>query len=190
MGRTTELRHTGARMPGQMKTRITVLVLLAAVLAATDVYLIDRMFSEKPPGARLEGHAFDSTSANGTLSTYDAIAAVVPLNAQAAYRALKPTLEQLDDAALYVYATDGSPIGPRLGVQDIEEPTLKALANYEWQRRAKAAADAATLKSAQARMRGDHWFQILMAVVSVILGFLLARIGATLDRRAAKREDE
>lgn len=167
------------------KTRITVLVLLAAVVAAVDAYLVDRMFAENP-GARLEGHAFDTTSARGTLSTYDAVAAAAPLNAQAEYRALEPVLERLDDTALYVYATDGSPIGPRLGVHDIEEPTLKALANYERQRRA----DAATLKNAQhnadaevARIRGEHRFQILIAVASAILVFLLARIGAALDQR-------
>lgn len=83
----------------------------------------------------LEGHAVSETSASGTLSTYVAVGAVSPASERELVSSLEPQFAALSDATLYVWATDGLAIGPRMNVKGIPESTLKALANYERQRR-------------------------------------------------------
>ena len=56
-------------------------------------------------------------------------AAKTPAEAEA-LRLLQPRFESLDEATLHTWVNDGRPIGLRLGVSQIPEATLKALAQF------------------------------------------------------------
>ena len=69
--------------------------------------------------------------------TLSSVSSVAPHIEQTSILALEETFKVLRDAELHVYANDDQPIGPRVGVTGVAEPTLKALANFERERRGR-----------------------------------------------------
>jgi hypothetical protein len=71
----------------------------------------------------------------GIRAAYGATEAAKQYPAEAkTFEAVKPLFEKLDEATLHTWFdtwfVDGLPIGPRIGVSDIPEETLRALAGY------------------------------------------------------------
>lgn len=69
--------------------------------------------------------------------TLNSVSSVAPLVEQTSILSLEETFKGLRDAELHVYAHDDQPIGPRVGITSVAEPTLKALANFERERRGR-----------------------------------------------------
>lgn len=94
--------------------------------------------------------------------TLSSVSSVAPHVEQTSILALEETFKSLRDAELHVYANDDQPIGPRVGVTDVAEPTLKALANFERERRGRLA-------------ERVWWFvgSVILAAVTAYLGWLL-----------------
>lgn len=87
------------------------------------------------PAAHLEGVRL---VARGTLGeTLNSVSSVAPTIQQTSIRSLEPIFKRFTDTEVAVYATDDQPIGPRIGVSDVPEPTLKAIASVEVQRRGR-----------------------------------------------------
>jgi len=94
--------------------------------------------------------------------TLSSVSSVSPYIEQTSILALEDSFKHLRDAELHVYANDDQPIGPRLRVSGVAEPTLKALANFERERRA--------------RIGERVWWLIgsgILAAVTAYLGWLL-----------------
>jgi hypothetical protein len=66
---------------------------------------------------------------------FQAVSSVAPPQEQLAISDAEPLFKKLSDAELYVFASDNLPIGVRIGLKGVAEPTLKALANFEQERR-------------------------------------------------------
>lgn len=69
--------------------------------------------------------------------TLTAVSSVAPTAQQTSIKNLEPLFRKLTDTEVNVYAMDEQPIGARIGVQDVPEPTLKAIASFEVQRRGR-----------------------------------------------------
>jgi hypothetical protein len=69
--------------------------------------------------------------------TLSAVSSVAPQVQQTSIRNLEPVFKKFTDTEVSVYAMDEQPIGPRIGITDVPEPTLKALAGVEVQRRGR-----------------------------------------------------
>ena len=64
--------------------------------------------------------------------TYEWAAALATTPEEAAsIRALRPKFQKLDDYDLHVLANDGEPVGVRVGISNVPESTLAALAGAE-----------------------------------------------------------
>ncbi len=71
-----------------------------------------------------------------TVTAYEASAAVATTTTERdAILELGPTFTSLEEPVLHTLAHDGEPIGPRISNPGVPEPTLKALANFELERR-------------------------------------------------------
>ena len=107
-------------------------------------------------------------------SVYASTAAAFPtVDEQTAVLSLEGKLVNLAPPVLYALAHDTEAVGPRIGVSNVPEPTLKALAAYEWERREteKAKQEA---KSARAWSLGE---KILLVIVAAAVGALLTWAG-------------
>lgn len=71
----------------------------------------------------------------GTASLFQAISSVAAEADRMAISEAAPAFTALSDAELFVYASANELIGPRMKLMGISEPTLKALAGYERERR-------------------------------------------------------
>jgi hypothetical protein len=69
--------------------------------------------------------------------TLNSVSSVAPWIEQTSILALEESFKGMRDAELHVYANDDQPIGPRIGVTAVAEGTLKALANFERERRSR-----------------------------------------------------
>jgi hypothetical protein len=69
--------------------------------------------------------------------TLSSVSSVAPYIEQTSILSLEATFKSLRDAELHIYANDDQPIGPRVGVTGVAEPTLKALASFERERRGR-----------------------------------------------------
>jgi hypothetical protein len=77
-------------------------------------------------------------SGEGVSSSYTAVSSVAAQQSQKdAILSAQPRFQLLDEAVLYACAKDDQPVGPRINVDDIPETTLKALSNYELERRSR-----------------------------------------------------
>ena len=56
-------------------------------------------------------------------------------------RALEGIMEKLPDGEIFTLAFDGEPVGPRIGVENVPDTTLKALAGHEHKKRETARED-------------------------------------------------
>ncbi len=100
------------------------------IIAGTIVPKTGRLrLTEQKSAIRLSG-----THLAQTLSS---VSSVSPVFEQTSILALEESFKHLRDSELHVYAHDDQAIGPRIGVRDVAEPTLKALANFEKERRAR-----------------------------------------------------
>ena len=73
---------------------------------------------------------------------------------------LPKLLKDLEDPVLYAYAHDEVAVGPRIGVADLAETTIKTLAILEWQGRTRRR-------------------QLIVGIsVSLVTGVVLAFVGA------------
>ena len=71
-----------------------------------------------------------------TVRVYEASAAVATTTTERdAILELGPIFTSLEEPVLHTLAHDGEPIGPRISNPGVPEPTLKALANFELERR-------------------------------------------------------
>lgn len=70
-------------------------------------------------------------------TTLNSVSSVAPVFQQTSIKNLEPLFKEFTDAEVSVYATDEQPIGPRIGVADVSESTLKAIASFEVQRRGR-----------------------------------------------------
>ena len=79
----------------------------------------------------------------------------------------------LPSPVLYTLAHDTEPVGPRIDVSDVPEPTMKALAGYEWERR-KAVHEQEEREKAEKRVH-HRWLigSFIGAPLLVILGAVL-----------------
>lgn len=96
-------------------------------------------FKEAHPeefAARLASH-FEHAYNAQLRQTLSAVSSVAPSIEQTSIRDLEKTFGALRDAELFVYAADEQSIGPRIGVTNVAEATLKALATYEKERRSR-----------------------------------------------------
>ena len=80
----------------------------------------------------LESHVWQGYRANQAIFECAAAAASTPGESEA-IKKLQPLFEELDEPTLEVWTNDGQPIGPRIGVSQVREETLLALA--QWYRR-------------------------------------------------------
>jgi hypothetical protein len=77
-------------------------------------------------------------SGESVSSSYTAVSSVAVQPSQKdAILSAQPKFQILDEALLYACAKDDQPVGPRINVDDIPETTLKALSNYELERRSR-----------------------------------------------------
>lgn len=84
----------------------------------------------------IQAHAMAGATPTAVQSVYASTAAAFPGTAdQNAVIELEETFTNLASPVLYAMAHDSEPIGPRIGGSNVPEPTLKALAGYEWERR-------------------------------------------------------
>lgn len=70
-------------------------------------------------------------------ATYVAVSSVSSPDIQVAIMSVQPAFQALAEPVLYACAHDDQPVGPRIGVKDVPEPTLKALSGYELERRSR-----------------------------------------------------
>ena len=81
---------------------------------------------------RLKDEVVEDTLYRGYLANrvvYEAAAAASTTPAQAeAVKKLEPLFSKLEESVLHTWVEDGLPIGPRIGVTGVPEPTLRALA--------------------------------------------------------------
>jgi hypothetical protein len=91
-------------------------------------------------------------------STLSSVSSVAPSYQQTSILSLEKTFEDLRDSQLHVFAHDDQPIGPRIGMTEVPEPTLKALANYERERRS--------------RISERTWFIVGGAIATLIAGLI------------------
>jgi len=69
--------------------------------------------------------------------TLSSVSSVAPTIQQTSIRSLESIFKQFTDTEVAVYAMDDQPIGPRICIADVPEPTLKALASVEVQQRGR-----------------------------------------------------
>lgn len=96
---------------------------------------ISDLISRPNPLSHLDGVRL---AARGTLGeTLNSVSSVAPFIQQTSIKNLEPLFKSFTDAEVSVYAMDDQPIGPRIRVPDVPEPTLKAIASFEVQRRGR-----------------------------------------------------
>ncbi len=123
---------------------------------------------------------FEQTLWRGYLANqvvYEAAVAAARTPAEAeALRLLRPRFESLDEATLHTWINDGRPIGLRLGVSQVPESTLKALAQFHLasfaRRREEEKRDAD--KRAQRRELRVKWAGWGIAAATLLLAVLKA----------------
>lgn len=94
--------------------------------------------------------------------TLSSVSSVAPSIEQTSIRNLEPIFKKFTDSEVGVYAVDDQPIGPRIGITDVPEPTLKALAGVVVQQRA--------------RISDRRWFIVgggLLALVTGVVAWIL-----------------
>src|ERR1700686_5521063 len=96
----------------------------------------------------------------GSGRVYANVSSFAPLNQQAAIGSCEAKFKALSDAVLYAYANDNLPIGIRLDVTDVAEPSIKALGRSRHERRGR---------------RRERWWWILGLVGTAALSALIAR---------------
>jgi hypothetical protein len=69
------------------------------------------------------------------VTPYEAVASVAPPDIRSSIVSAELIFNDLQESVLYTCAHDDQPIGPRTGVKDVPETTLKALANYALEKR-------------------------------------------------------
>ena len=83
---------------------------------------------------RLKDEVVEETLWRGYLANrvvYESAAAATTTPAQAeAVKKLEPLFSKLEESVLHTWVEDGLPIGPRIGVTAVPEPTLRALARW------------------------------------------------------------
>jgi hypothetical protein len=82
-----------------------------------------------PAGMKLQSARLSQTLA--------AVSSVAPTYQQTSIKNLEPVFKKFTDLEVQVYAKDDQPIGPRIGVADVPESTLKAIAGVEVERRVR-----------------------------------------------------
>ena len=92
---------------------------------------------------------------------------------QSSVLGLEGIYTKLPSPVLYTLAHDSEPVGPRIDVSDVPEPTMKALAGYEWERR-KAVHEQVEREKAEKRVH-HRWLigSFIGAPLLVILGVVL-----------------
>lgn len=95
------------------------------------------------------------------------------MDEQTAVLSLEEKFVKLAPPVLYAPARDTEAVGPRIGVSNLPEPTLKSIAAYEWERRETEKAKQET-KNARVCSIGEKF---LMAIVAIAVGALLTWVG-------------
>ena len=94
----------------------------------------DKIFYVEPGRFKIRTHK--SIVRRG--AAYEATASQAETNEEAAdTRSLLEKFAKLDEGDLYAMAHDDQPVGPRISVDSVPGPTLKALANYALEVRAR-----------------------------------------------------
>jgi hypothetical protein len=160
-------------MDDSRKSHLLAVIGLLILAAGVLVLLYGRTASLRK--AALEGHAVVSESADAFL----AVGSVSSPAEQVSLDAAEKRLATLGDAVLYVWATDGLPIGPRAGIKDVPESTLKALANFELEHRKSVAqkreadAERNERRAIEASRRWDIGLAAIAGFITKLVGDLL-----------------
>lgn len=94
-------------------------------------------------GLRLPGsHVIELKAAQmvfqgSRVKIYTVVSSVAPPSMQTAIMSAQPAFQKLAEPVLYACAHDDQPVGPRIGIKDVPETTLKALSVYHWDRRGR-----------------------------------------------------
>ena len=109
-----------------------------------------------------------------TVSAYSSTATSFTASAQqSAVLGLEGIYTDLPSPVLYALAHDNEPVAPRINVSNVPEPTLKALAGYEWERR-KATHEQEKSENTERRVH-RRWLigSFVGAPLLIVLGVIL-----------------